>query len=690
MLGLGLGSLLGGKLSKLQFLPLLILFGVLEIGIGLFGISSLQLFDFVGSFTINLSYVQMTLVAFLLVLVPTLSMGATLPILSAFLIHRQANVGLSLGSLYFVNTLGSAIAAFSASLFLMSMLGMQGTIYLASILNFLVGTGALLVYFLQNASTDSPPKLSQESHDTTSLETASPMQISFQWILLLAFASGFVALSYEILWMRIFSIANAGVAFIFPRILGLFLLGLALGSYIAGRVCETYRENTEHITKVLRWSIVIAVVLGFLLMPIAAFLATKMALLLAELYLLLAALVLGVPFPLLAHIGIQANKHSGEKISYMYMANIAGATIGTVLTGFILMDHLPSQTIALVLALIGLGIAALLPQGESTQGPTARAGFALLALLFLFSNSALSTGNYEKFQTIRNYNGQSFKQLVETKSGVISVTENDQVYGGGVYDGRFNTSLINDSNGIVRPYVLSAFHPAPKKVLMIGLATGSWAQVVAHHPDLEELVVVEINPGYLEVVNTHERVESLLSNHKVKILIDDGRRYLQRNENEKFDLIIMNTTFHWRAYAANLLSKDFLEIVLAHLNENGIAFYNSTNSMNVQKTGATVCLHALRFQNHMLCSNEPFETDIARLESILWEYEIDGVKQHDPDNEIHVARITETIRMFDASRFGFNTAYDFETFPFEARESILRRTAENFIITDDNMGDEWN
>jgi spermidine synthase len=85
---------------------------------------------------------------------------------------------------------------------------------------------------------------------------------------------------------------------------------------------------------------------------------------------------------------------------------------------------------------------------------------------------------------MRSYSGESFKHIVESKSGVITVTQNDRVYGGGVYDGLFNIDLINDNNGIVRPYILSAFHPEPKGVQMIGLATGSWAQVIAHHPAL--------------------------------------------------------------------------------------------------------------------------------------------------------------------------------------------------------------
>ncbi|MBZ5585763.1 MAG: hypothetical protein LAQ30_26930 [Acidobacteriia bacterium] len=106
------------------------------------------------------------------------------------------------------------------------------------------------------------------------------------------------------------------------------------------------------------------------------------------------------------------------------------------------------------------------------------------------------------------------------------MTPDGTVYGGAIYDGRFSVSLVDDRNIIARAYALSAFHPAPKDVLMIGLASGSWAQVVANHPQVEKLTLVEINPGYLNLIPHHPEVASLLHNPKVDIVIDDGRRWL--------------------------------------------------------------------------------------------------------------------------------------------------------------------
>ena len=69
---------------------------------------------------------------------------------------------------------------------------------------------------------------------------------------------------------------------------------------------------------------------------------------------------------------------------------------------------------------------------------------------------------------------------------------------------------------------MSAFHPAPRRVLMIGLSGGAWAEVVANHPQLEELVVVEINPGYLKLIPRYRVVAGLLANPRVKIVITTG------------------------------------------------------------------------------------------------------------------------------------------------------------------------
>jgi spermidine synthase len=143
MLGLGVGSVVGGAVSKDPKRPVLLLFSLVELGIGLFGAVSLSIFHFVGEATLGMSAVGTFVVTFLLVLFPTLLMGSTLPLLVAHRVRSTGNVGKSVGTLYFVNTLGSAIASAAAVLVIMGRAGETGSVRIAATLNLTV---SLLAY----------------------------------------------------------------------------------------------------------------------------------------------------------------------------------------------------------------------------------------------------------------------------------------------------------------------------------------------------------------------------------------------------------------------------------------------------------------------------------------------------------------------------------------------------------------
>ena len=138
MLGLGLGSMFGGAISKEPRRNVALLFAIAELGIGAFGLVSLSLFAWLARFTVGLPTFAMGLVVLLAVAIPTGLMGATLPLLVAGAVRQSADVGRSVGGLYFVNTLGSAFAALAASIFILHALGMQGTVFVAAVINFAV------------------------------------------------------------------------------------------------------------------------------------------------------------------------------------------------------------------------------------------------------------------------------------------------------------------------------------------------------------------------------------------------------------------------------------------------------------------------------------------------------------------------------------------------------------------------
>jgi predicted membrane-bound spermidine synthase len=135
MLGLGLGSLAGGEVSKNPRRPTLLLFSGIELTIGLYGFASLAVFRAVGKATLGASTVATFVLAFALVLLPTMLMGSTLPLLVAHAVRRSGHVGRSVSVLYFVNTLGSAIAAGTAVFLLLGNLGLRKTVGVAGCIN---------------------------------------------------------------------------------------------------------------------------------------------------------------------------------------------------------------------------------------------------------------------------------------------------------------------------------------------------------------------------------------------------------------------------------------------------------------------------------------------------------------------------------------------------------------------------
>lgn len=145
MLGLGLGSLLGGALSRWTRRRLLVAFAVAELGVGAFGLVSLALFHRVGMMAVHLSNAEAAFTTFLILLLPTVGMGATLPLLVAYLVGQWGNVGWSVGTLYAVNTFGSAIAAFAGAAVLLRDLGQQGVVHLAVGCNVVAAVAALAI-----------------------------------------------------------------------------------------------------------------------------------------------------------------------------------------------------------------------------------------------------------------------------------------------------------------------------------------------------------------------------------------------------------------------------------------------------------------------------------------------------------------------------------------------------------------
>lgn len=682
MLGLGLGSLAGGRLSTWPRIRALRAFGAIEVSIGAFGVVSLPLFHRVAQFTAGSSTAATGVVTFLLLLIPTLLMGSTLPLLVAHLVKTTENVGESVGLLYAVNTFGSGVACLMAALLLMRMLGESGAVRMAACLNFAVGITALL---LRNASSEATA-VEPVSEDAS---LAGQPRMRFALAMLLAGMTGFVALGFEILWYRFYSFASGGTAPCFAELLGFYLIGIAYGSYVVHGACR--RRLGGDLGRTLRAgaSVVLwGTIAGFLLGPALSLAAGRLPYVATYPLVAVGAGLLGMAFPILAHAAIGPAEHAGEKLSYLYLSNIVGSALGSFLIGFVILDRCSTRTTSLLLLTLGIVVASMLTFAAGPGGSKIRLTIGLAAGVTLACVSGPMFSHLYERLLFRGHvpAGREIVDLVENRSGVIAVDAEGIVYGGGVYDGRFNLDPMNDTNGLFRAYAIAGLHPDPKQVLIIGLSSGSWAQIVANLPGVEEVTIVEINPGYLPLIRERPEVASLLTNPKVHIVIDDGRRWLVSHPDRKFDFVLMNMTFNWRANASNLLSADFLQLMRQHLNAGGVEYYNTTWSPVVLYTGASVFPCAMRVSNFIAVSDSPIVPDRAHWKSVLESYRIDGKPVFDLSRDADRARIEQIVSLPDGRSESFGADMNVS---METRENLLARLKGTRLLTDDNMITEW-
>jgi spermidine synthase len=497
--------------------------------------------------------------------------------------------------------------------------------------------------------------------------------------LLLSLVAGYIALSQEILWYRIISYGTGGAPSAFAYLLACFLTGLAIGSLCAERVSKSQRLPAP---VVLGSLFLASAILGYFTLP-----ATARMFQLGETtgtaYAYFSVALVGFPggllFPLLCHFGIRAGGEVGVSLSRLYLFNVLGCILGPLFTTFVLMDLYPLPTIVLTVTAVALVAAAVTVFTLPASGRS-RAGF-LAAVAG--TAAVIAVGHQDQYQFVLERlhfkeeftAAKPYRFVVETRSGTVAVggpNGDDTIFGGGVYDGAFNLDPVSNINGIQRAYMVPALHPAPKRVLVIGLASGSWAEVLAEHPSIERLDAVEINPGYLEAIRRYPENARLLENPRVKIHIDDGRRWLVRNPDERFDFIVMNTTFNWRSHSTNLLSQEFFQLCQRHLTPGGAVLVNTTGSPEVKYTLAQVFPHVVMVHNSAAGSDKPFTRSEAEKEQALRAFTHHGKPTFPPDDPKREKALQAMVHM-----------------PLPDEGAALRARTDLRLITDDNMATEY-
>lgn len=443
---------------------------------------------------------------------------------------------------------------------------------------------------------------------------------------LLSFGAGFLSLSQEILWVRFVGFVQQGVPQAFSLVLAFYLLGIALGAAWGKKLCHRVADLPRGVGWVLLTAGGLDLALPALLERLALadpafrFVAVSMLI-------VLTAALKAIVFPVAHHLGSDVRGPAlGRSLARVYFLNILGSTLGPLLTGFVLLDLV---TLEAGFRLIGMGCLAMAAVAFLPASP--RLGLPMGATVLGTGLLVVDPGAHGVIAAYaQKPNGTALKAVVSNRHGVIHVVDGgrggDVIYGGNVYDGRTNVDLRVNSNRIDRTYLLAMLHPKPERVLVIGLSTGAWLRVLSAIPTVREIDVVEINPGYRDLIRVYDHLAPLLEDSRIRIHIDDGRRWLRRNDHGRFDLVVMNTTFHWRANSTNLLSRQFMSLVSERLAPGGLLAFNATGSDDALATAASVFPHAYRWSNFVYAAQHDFraEKDAAEAMHRLSALAVDG------------------------------------------------------------------
>jgi spermidine synthase len=628
--GLGLGSYFASRVIDRISEParLVKIYGILELMIGGYGLAIpvlLRLFRPIYAVVYNQLFSYFMLYNFLtfigcaiLLCLPVICMGATLPILCRFYVRRLSHLGTYAGRLYGLNTIGAALGAFLCGFWLISVLSMPGTLILAVLINVFIGLSCIMAGWKVRTK-QIVSDLGQQKQTAPSQEAKPSGYPAVVVGSLVIFAvSGFCAMSYEVIWTRLLGLLVGPTTYSFTIVLVTFILGLALGSMLFGWLGDRMDKPVLLLilTQIVAalFALLLSQVLGnsqlFFAKLIYHFQDNFAALSIFKavilfVFMLFPTVCLGATFPLVGKIYTQSVSRVGRSIGVAYAINTIGAVLGSFCAGFVLIPFFGKERglslvigFQLLTSLVILGI--IFVRDRKVILKLASLAVAALFGLFLcfhfpmWDHHLLSKGRYHRFEDMGvdlwNY---SWLESLFRGPEILSRSEHSELvyYGDGI--GGFTTVLrqVNplgdmeytmtisgkadaSSRADMQTQALSAhfpmlFHRNPRTVMVLGLASGVTAGEVLYYP-VEQLDVLEISHQVVEASDFflpwNNRV---LSDSRTNLIIQDGRAHLQLTK-QKYDVIISEPSNPWMAGLAALFTSEFFALAEDRLNEDGI------------------------------------------------------------------------------------------------------------------------
>lgn len=586
--GMALGAYLFGRLADRSGRPLR-LYAFLEIGIGAFALLFPLILSMVGHLQLAVfrafptvfynSNVIKFILCFVVLLIPSLLMGGTLPVVSRFFVTDLEHVSGGVGRLYGFNTLGGVTGAFCAVFFLITSLGVRQITFTAAVINLLVAVAALGLNRLAVTR-------GVQAIDRKTREAGKPEQQTYPGsvrsiVLIIYGLSGFCALAYEVLWTRILAFFLGNSTHAFAVMLTTYLLGLALGSLIFAKVLDRVRHPLTLLAFIEVFIGLFALfslwefsILGDILGGSFAALGGRWGALIVSRYfgaffiMSVPTLLIGIAFPLVNRIFAGSFQGLARGIGSVSAVNTAGCILGSVTAGFLLIPAIGITKSVIVIALINvlLGTAAAasaMLTGHKVKWAAVATAAAVIGVL-----AALIGTPSIRFHSLLA--GHRLIYYSEGASSTVAVSENERGYRFLVVNGVYEVST--DYNSLRTFHMLGhlplLLHENPQNVLVISFGAGVTSGAVARH-DVRKIDAVEISPEVAKANSyfTKEN-QAVLSDSRVNLIIDDGRNYLLRTL-ESYDVITADATHPTGSDSWVLYTREFYELCRSRLNPGG-------------------------------------------------------------------------------------------------------------------------
>jgi spermidine synthase len=311
--------------------------------------------------------------------------------------------------------------------------------------------------------------------------------------------------------------------------------------------------------------------------------------------------------PVLDRIAIDQISLSGRRVGDIHLTNICGSVLGTLVTSFLLLPLLGSELTLKVLSALTLLFFAI---SLLTQRPQLR-----LSMFFLPLSLALLIlilPGRGQFYTQLYQNATNRQSVVrEAGDGILAITFNgDKTDPADLWIGGIKNSFFPSDGEYERSALTCASVAHPKRVLVIGLGGANTANFITSLPGVDQVVIVELMQELGSFLNEYVPVaQSALNHSSVQYIVDDGRRYLYANPDQKFDMIFIDPLWSFTAGHNNLYSQEAIRLYQSHLSENGVFCAWVNESHFIPKTVATIFPYSDSFGDYLVNSNQPIVYD---------------------------------------------------------------------------------